>query len=137
MDKNQLILQGRISSPFKEGKTQNGDAYIWFLLEVESKANATSTENNYRQTLNIMCFKPKVIDYVKRLKAHQGSVCVIFGFLSAFPNEIRGKSLITNAVNANEIILIQTRIRPSRPASGCCSAAMKTASPRRATPAFP
>ena len=109
MDKNQLILQGRIASPFKEGKTQNGDAYIWFLLEVESKANATSTENNYRQTLNIMCFKPKVIEYIKRVKAHQGSVCVIFGFLSAFPNEVRGKSLITNAVNANEILLIQTR----------------------------
>ena len=109
MDKNQLILQGRIASPFKEGKTQNGDAYIWFLLEVESKANATSTENNYRQTLNIMCFKPKVIDYLHKLKAHQGCACIIFGFISAFPNEVRGKSLITNAVNANEILLIQTR----------------------------
>jgi hypothetical protein len=109
MDKNQLILQGRIASPFKEGKTQNGDNYMWFLFEIESRANATSTENNYHQKLNVMCFKPKVIQYLHRMKAHQGCVCVIFGFISAFLNEIKGKSLVTNAVNANEILLIQTR----------------------------
>jgi hypothetical protein len=109
MDKNILILQGRIASPFKEGKTQNGDSYVWFLFEIESRANATSTENNYHQKINVMCFKKRVIDYLHKVKAHHGCVCVIFGFISAFPNEIKGKQLITNAVNANEILLIQTR----------------------------
>lgn len=109
MDKNIVILQGRIGSVLKEGKTQNGGSFMYFGLDIESKANANSTENNYRQTLKIMCFKPKVVEYLKKIKAHTGTPCIVFGFMSSFYDEVHGKSVLVNALNANEVLCIQTR----------------------------
>ena len=109
MDKNIVILQGRIGSVLKDGKTQNGGSFIYFGMEIESKANATSTENNYRQTLKIMCFKPKVIEYLKKVKAHTGTPVLVFGFMSSFYDDVHGKSVLVNALNANEVLCIQTR----------------------------
>lgn len=109
MDKNIVILQGRIGSVLKEGKTQTGGSFMYFGLDVESKANAYSTENNYRQTLKIMVFKPKVIQYLRKIKAHTGIPCIVFGFMSSFYDEIKGKSVLVNALNANEVLCIQTR----------------------------
>ena len=108
MDKNIVILQGRIGSVLKEGKTQNGGSFIYFGLDIESKSNATSTEHNYRQTLKIMCFKPKVVEYLKKIKAHTGTPCIVFGFMSSFYDEVHGKSVLVNALNANEIYVIKT-----------------------------
>lgn len=109
MDRNDCRFVGRIGSSFKEGKTQNGGSYIWFPLELEAKANASSTDNNFRQSIHIMCFKKHVIDYLKRIRAHQGNTVVIFGFVSSFPDEIKGKNVVVNAINANEIYVVQTR----------------------------
>ena len=108
MDKNIVILQGRIGSVLKESKTQNGGTFMYFGLDIESKANATSTENNYRQTLKIMCFKPKVIEYLKKVKAHTGTPVIVFGFMSSFYDEVHGKQVLVNALNANEVYVIKT-----------------------------
>jgi len=108
-NRNQLTLVGRIGAAFKEGKTQAGGTYIWFPLEVESKQTANSTENNQRQSIHIMCFRKPVIDYLKSVKAHSGCIVIIFGFISSFPDEVKGKAVRVNAVNANEIYVVQTR----------------------------
>ena len=109
MDKNIVILQGRIGSVLKEGKTQNGNTFMYFGLDIESKANANSTDNNYRQTLKIMCFKTRVIEYLRKVKAHTGTTVIVFGFMSSFMDEIKGKSMLVNALNANEVLCIMTR----------------------------
>lgn len=108
-DRNQVTLIGRIGDAFKTGKTQNGSSYIWFPLNLEARANANSTDNNYYQTLHIMCFKKVVIDYLKRVDAHNGNTVIIFGFVSSFSNEVRGKRVIANAINANEIYVVKTK----------------------------
>lgn len=110
MDKNECCLIGRINSPIKESKTQTGNPYIWFLLELEAKANATSTENNYHQKLNVMCFKKNVITYIKNVNAHIGNQVIVFGFISSFVTTIKGQQLISNAINGNEIYVIKTRL---------------------------
>lgn len=109
MDKNECVFIGRIGSKIKKGRTQNGDTYIWLLLQIESAANANSTENNYHQKVHIMCFKKPVIDYLERVEAHTGNRIVIFGFVSSFPDEVKGKAVIVNAINANEIYVIKTK----------------------------
>ena len=109
MDKNIVILQGRIGSVLKEGKTQNGNTFMYFGLDIESKANANSTDNNYRQTLKIMVFKKNVIQYLRNVKAHTGTTVLVFGFMSSFYDEVHGKSLLVNALNANEVLCIMTR----------------------------
>ena len=108
-DKNIVILQGRIGSVIREGKTKNGGAFMYFGLDVESRSNATSTENNYRQTLKIMVFKPKVIAYLQKVKARTGMPCIVFGFMSSFHDDVHGKSVLVNALNANEVLCILTR----------------------------
>ena len=83
---------------------------MWFMVDTEPKANATSTEYNYHQQINTMCFKKKVIDYFKKVNAHQGCLVVVFGFVSSFVFEWRGKTLTTNGLNANEVYIIKTKL---------------------------
>ena len=109
MGKNEVTFVGRIGSTIKKGTTQNGDPYIWFLTEIEAKANSRSTENNYHQLINVMCCKKNVIDYIERVKAHQGNVVIIFGFVSSFTTEIKGKEIVANGINGNEIYIIKTK----------------------------
>ena len=109
MDRNDIRLVGRIGEIIKSGKTQSGGEYIWFPLEIEARANATSTDNNYHQKIHIMCFKKMVIDYLRRVNVKQGNTVVIFGFVSSFPSEIKGKDILVNAINANEIYVVKTR----------------------------
>lgn len=109
MDKNEVCFVGRIGSVIKSGTTQNGDKYIWFLLSLESRANARSTDNNYHQKINIMCFRRPVIDYLAKVKATQGNYIVIFGFVSSFPTEINGKEIVANGINANEVYVVKTK----------------------------
>lgn len=109
-DKNILTLVGRIGSRIKEGKTITGGTYITFQLEIESRANATSTENNYHQLIPIMCFKKNVIDYVRRVNAHYGTMVIVFGFISTYTDELKGNTIKANGVNANEIYCVKTRL---------------------------
>ena len=110
MDRNESILVGRVGSKIKEGKTQKGDTYIWFSLEIEAKTNATSTDNNYHQNINIMCFRKPVIDYVKKVNMRIGCTVVVFGFVSSFVYEYKGKTIASNAINGNEIYVVKTRL---------------------------
>ena len=109
MDRNDLRLVGRMGGGFKSGTAQNGSPYIWFPLELESKQAQQSTDNNKYQRINIMCFRKPVIEYLKRVNAHAGNLVVIFGFISSFEAEVKGKQIISNGVNANEIYVIKTK----------------------------
>ena len=109
MDKNECCFIGHIGSIIRKKKSQLGNPYIWFLVEMEAQKNATSTNNNYHQQINVMCFKKQVIDYMRNVKAHYGNLVIVFGFVSSVKIEVKGKTLISNAVNANEIYIIKTR----------------------------
>ena len=109
MDRNECCFIGHIGSVIKEQKSQLGNPYVWFLVEIEARKNATSTNNNYHQMINIMCFKKQVIDYLKKVNAKQGNMVIIFGFISSVRTEVKGKPFTSNAVNANEIYVIKTR----------------------------
>lgn len=109
MDFNQCIFVGRINGKIKEGKTQNGGSYIWMPLYIESRANANSTENNYHQIIHVMVFKKSVIDYMNSVGARSGNKVIVFGFVSSFPDEIKGKAVTVNAINANAVFVIKTK----------------------------
>jgi len=108
-DLNQLILIGHIGAAFKEGTAKNGSKYIYFAIEIQQKPTANSIERNQYQTLHVMVFNKTVIDYLHRVKAHRGNTVVVKGYITAFPNTIKGKDLITNAITASEVYVIQTR----------------------------
>ena len=109
MDRNLMILVGRIGGVIKKGKTVNGQTYIWMPVLIHNKDGATSTSNNFEQNLNVMCYKPAVIKYLEKVNAHTGDNVIIFGFLSSFKQEIKGKEIVANAVNGIEIYIIKTK----------------------------
>ena len=113
MDRNEIILVGRIGAKIKSGTTVNGDAYIWMPIYIENNRNANTTDNNRYQNINVMCYKPNVIKYLDKVHAHRGSKVIVFGFVSSFSKEIKGKEIIANAINANEILVIKTKAEKS------------------------
>lgn len=107
ISRNQITLVGRIGDAIKDGKTKNGTSYIYFALEVYQ--NMDTTQNNQYQTLHVMVFKKKVVDYLKRIKAHSGNICIVFGFISSFKYIANGKETIANGVNGNEVYIVKTK----------------------------
>lgn len=108
-DRNQVILVGRIGGKLVERKAQNGSSYIFFPFSLENRDAADSTDNNYSQDLHIMVFKKPVIDYMRRVKAKSGNRVVVFGFMSAFKTEVNGKTIISNAINAIDVMIVKSR----------------------------
>lgn len=100
---------GRVGERMKKGKTVNGQPYMYFDMDIESKFNATSTDNNYHQSIPIMVFKKPVIDYLERLQIHTNTPIIVFGFVSTYTDEVRGITLKSNGINANEVYVIRTK----------------------------
>lgn len=109
MDRNLMILVGRIGNVIKNGKTVNGQPYIWMPITLENKDGMTSTDYNYHQNFNIMCYKPAVIKYLEKVNARTGNTVIVFGFVSSFKQTINGKDIVANAVNANEVYVVKTK----------------------------
>lgn len=104
-----LFLIGRMGGAMKEGTAKNGSKYIYFAIEIESKQTATSVERNQSQILHVMVFRKAVIDYLHKVGAHQGNVVIVKGYISAFPNTIKGKDLMTNAITGTEVYIVKTK----------------------------
>lgn len=106
-NRNQLTLVGRIGDAIKEGKSKNGTTYMYFALEIYQNIN--STQNNQYQTLHVMVFNKKVIDYLRKVDVHAGNFCVVFGFISSFKYIKNGREMFVNAVNGDEVFIIKTK----------------------------
>lgn len=109
MDRNQITIIGRIGNRIKKAKTVNGATYVWMPIVLENRSASDSTDYNYFQNINVMCYKAPVIKYLERVKAHTGNTVIIFGFVSAFKTEINGKEIVAHAINANEIYVVKTK----------------------------
>lgn len=108
-DFNMLFLIGHIGAAMKEGTASNGSKYLYFSIEIQSKQTATSVERNQYQTLHVMVFKKNVIEYLRKVGAKQGNTVIVKGYISAFPNTVNGKDLITNAITASEVYIVKTK----------------------------
>lgn len=108
-DFNMLFLIGRIGAAMKEGTASNGSKYMYFSIEIQSKQTATSVERNQYQTLHVMVFKKNVIDYLRKVGAKQGNTVIVKGYISAFPNTVNGKDLITNAITGTEVYIVKVK----------------------------
>lgn len=109
MNLNDVTLVGKIGYNYKIAKASSGNEYVSFALEIEARENAKEYDSNYHQTIHVTCFKKPVIEYLKRIKAKQGNHAVVFGFVSSFPTEIKGKKVFVNTINAREILIAKTK----------------------------
>jgi hypothetical protein len=110
MDRNELILVGRVGGNMKKGKAVNGSTYYWLPVEIENGQGSTSTDYNYHQGINCMVFNSKrknLIEYLERVKVHSGNRVIIFGFVSSFKQTVNGKDIISNAVNVTDIFVVK------------------------------
>lgn len=110
MDRNLVILVGKIGGKLVERKTQTGSTFVFFPFALENKEAASDPiEANYRQDLHIMVFRKPLIDYLKRVNARAGNRIAVFGFMSAFKTEVNGKIIISNAINCTDVMVAKTR----------------------------
>lgn len=110
MDRNQVTLVGQIAGKLVERKAKNGSTFVFFPLSLENRdAAADPIEANFRQDLHIMVFRKPLLDYLKRVNARAGNRIAVFGFMSAFKAEVNGKTIISNAINATDVVVAKTR----------------------------
>lgn len=107
--RNEVILVGRIGKNMKFAMSQSGNEYVYFMLEVENQTHQGEWDNEYYQTLHIMCFKRNVIKYLKDVCARTGNIVIVFGYASSYLNEIKGKSMLQNSINATEVFVVKTK----------------------------
>ena len=106
---NRFYMAGRVSSDIKFAKTVNGENYVWFALSIENKLAHNSTENNKFQDIGIMVFTKNLIDYIKRVNLKRNDLCVVFGWVSAFRHQVKGKDITGHGINATQVFAVKTK----------------------------
>lgn len=106
---NRFYMAGIVDSDVKYDKTVNGERYAWFALSIENKQATNSTESNKHQNISIMVFQKKLIDYMKSVNLKRNDLCVVFGWVSAFMREIKGKEYAVNGINATQVFAVKTK----------------------------
>lgn len=109
MDRNNLTIVGRVGNTIKRAKNVNGGEYMWIPVEIQNTLGATSVNANFHQNLNCMIFNKRVIDYVDRVKLKVGAPILIFGYIAAFKQTIKGEDIVSHAINVTELYAIKTR----------------------------
>ena len=112
MDKNIVILDGRIGDDYKIGKTQEGKRFVTFSLCINTvlKGMADTTERTHSQYfIRIFVYDKHQMEYLQKVNAHRGDRASIFGRLSSCKNEIAGKVFITNSVICRDIHIVKTK----------------------------
>lgn len=109
MDRNEVVLVGRIGEKIARKKTVHGQEYVWFPLEVENRKAAKGSANNYHASINVMVFSPALIQYLEKVKLKTGNTVAVFGFISSYKQEKKGSVQYMNGINADDIIVKKTR----------------------------
>lgn len=106
---NRFYMSGVVDSEVKYDKTVNGEQYAWFALSIENRQAANSTDSNRYQNVSIMVFQKKLIEYMKSVRLKRNDLCVVFGWVSSFSREIKGKNYAVNGVNATQVFAVKTK----------------------------
>lgn len=109
LGKNICFLSGQIAAPLKFGKAQNGNEYVSFVLEVQTKEDADVNEFQSNNKVSVMCFKSNIIKYIKEMGIGFATHVVLIGFISAYKKEIKGKLMVINTVTATDLYAIKTK----------------------------
>jgi hypothetical protein len=106
---NRFYMAGVVDSDVKYDKTVNGEPYAWFALSIENSQAKNSTESNIHQNVSIMVFQKKLIDYIKSVNLKRNDLCVVFGWVSAFKREIKGREFSGNGINATQVFAVKRK----------------------------
>lgn len=104
---NRFYLSGIVNTNIKYGTTVNGDTYAWFAVRLENKLGVSSTDYNYNQNLGVTVFNQNIIKYMKRVNMKRNDNVVVFGFLSAFTQQIKGDDYTGHGINATQLFVVK------------------------------
>lgn len=110
MDKNIVLLEGRIGADFKYLKTKTKQDYATFTLYVMSydAKLRDSSETKVETKVRIMCFDPVQVEYLRKVSAREGNRVSIFGRINTRTTEIRGNFYAMMDVVVRDIKLLKT-----------------------------
>lgn len=109
MDRNEVVLVGKVGEKIKRYKTVHGQEYIWFPLELENRKAANGSTYNYNASINVMVFSSALIKYLEKVRLKTGNTICVFGFISSYKQEKNGTMQYMNGINADDVIVKKTR----------------------------
>lgn len=112
MDKNFVILEGKVGDDAKWGKTQESKEYFTFSLCINAYAKefADATERSHSVTyVRIFCYDKRQLEYLRKVNVKRGQRVSIFGRLSSAKNEYKGVTFMSNNVVCRDITVIKTK----------------------------
>lgn len=109
-DCNQVFLQGAIGDDYKYKKTQDGKDFATFTLLVSTKFHGADAQSMIR----IMVFDQNLVQYLRKVEAHQGNRCSIVGSITSYSREIKGQNTIQNNVYVKDIVIMKTQPNPKK-----------------------
>ena len=113
MDKNIVLLEGRIGNDFKYGKTTDGKKFATFSLVITPNTREEihdDTERHGSETyIRVMCFDKRQVDYLVHVKANCGHRVAIYARLASHKTEYRGIEFIQNNVVVRDISVLTTK----------------------------
>lgn len=111
MDKNFVILEGRIASPIKKGKTKDGKLYCSFMLSCSpySREYHDRTENREEAPFAVLVFDKRILEGLDEVGARMGNRASVFARLNGYSEEKNGKMLYHTMVIARDVRIIKTK----------------------------
>ena len=109
--KNIVMLEGRISDDFKYTRTQEGKVFATFTMVIRSfdKEFSDNSEKRTDVSIRIHVFDYKLVQYLKKVKAHNGCLVSVFGRMNSYRKETRRGDFYTqNNVVVRDIHLVKT-----------------------------
>lgn len=112
-DKNFVFLEGRISNDYRYMKTRDGREFATFTLMVNSydKQTKDKTETKVYVFIRIMVFDKYQVEYLKRVKPHNGNRVSILGRVNSHLNEYKGVEFFQNDIVVRDIHIVQTKTK--------------------------
>lgn len=109
--KNVVFLEGRIADDYKYMRTKEGRTFATFTLVVRSfdKDFSDNTERKVDIFIRIMVFDNKLVEYLKKVGAHNGNIVNIMGRLNTYQKEIEDKIYMTLNVVVRDIHVVKTK----------------------------
>lgn len=108
--KNIVMLEGRIHDDYKYKRTKEGREYATFTLLIRSfdKDFRDNTETKVDVKIRIMVFDHQLVQYLRKVNAHNGCMVSVFGRINSYRAERHGEYFTMNDVVVRDIHIMKT-----------------------------
>lgn len=111
MDRNVVLLQGKIGNDYKYLKTKRGSEFATFTLCLEAfdKEERDKTENRNTVYIRIMVFDDLLVQYLHKVGARSGNKASIYGRVNSHRVTSKNVTFVQNDIIVRDIHIVKTQ----------------------------